>query len=88
MIFIIQQKLLKIYEQRHNEKLKRQERSGQTAHPAQTAHNAAKKDDHYFENIKKILLTNQHGETTSKYFKQRLYEELRENIVIDYDVVF
>lgn len=85
LIFIIQQKLLKMYELRHNEKLNRQE---QTAQTAQTAHNIAKKDDHYFENIKKILLTNQHGETTSRYFKQRLYEELRENIEIDYEVVF
>ena len=88
LIFIIQQKLLKIYEQRHNEKLNRQHRSGQTEYPSRTPQTNAKNDDHYFENIKKILLTNQHGETTSKYFKQRLYEELRENIEIDYEVIF
>lgn len=88
LIFIIQQKLLKIYEQRHNEKLNRQHRSGQTEYPSRAPQTNAKNDDHYFENIKKILLTNQHGETTSKYFKQRLYEELRENIEIDYEVIF
>ena len=88
LIFIIQQKLLKIYEQRHNEKLNQQVRIAQTEYPSRPAHTNAKNDDRYFENIKKILLTNQHGETTSKYFKQRLYEELRENIEIDYEVIF
>ena len=85
LIFIIQQKLLKMYEIRHNKKMERQEQSG---HTTQIGNNTAKKDDHYFENIKKILLTNQHSESTSKYFKQRLYEELRENIEIDYEVIF
>ena len=84
LILLLQQKLLKMYESKHNEALERNDNTQKT----HVGTRSPPKDDRYFENIKKILLTNQQSELTSKYFKQSLYEELKADIEIKYEVVF
>ena len=80
LIMNIQQKLLKAYEKIHNSKLNRPSANkGQTSQTSQ---------DKYFENIKKILMTDQTSDTICRYFKHKLYDMLKREVDIKYEIVF
>ena len=85
LIMNIQQKLLREYEKIHNNKIMNSSEMNQTSQVIQTGKT---NQDKYFENIKKILITDQSSETVCKYFKHKLYESLKREVDIKYEIVF
>ena len=73
LIINIQRKLLREYEKIHNSKLN-------------IAHTQSQ--DKYFENIKKILMTDQSSDTICRQFKHKLYDVLKREVDIKYEIVF
>ena len=88
LIINIQQKLLREYEKIHNSKLNSPSPNPHTnlSHPHKQSHTQSQ--DKYFENIKKILMTDQSSETLCKYFKHKLYDALKREVDIKYEIVF
>jgi hypothetical protein len=82
LIIHIQQKLLKEYEKTHNNKLCKT--STNTMECSQSCHT----QDKYFENIKKILMTDISSETVCSRFKQQLYEALKREVEVKYEIVY
>ena len=80
LIMNIQQKLLKAYENIHNDKLNTPHTNrGQTSHIS---------EEKYFEHIKKILMSDQSCESICRYFKHKLYDALKREVDIKYEIVF
>ena len=81
LIINIQQKLLGEYEKIHNNKLNKSHIQSHTQSHTQS-------QDKYFENIKKILMTDQSSETICRHFKHKLYDALKREVDIKYEIVF
>ena len=92
LIINIQQKLLREYEKIHNNKLNTMSTNPHTnthTHTHTNPHtNPQTSQDKYFENIKKILMTDQSSETICRYFKHKLYDALKREVDIKYEIVF
>ena len=86
LIIHIQQKLLNEYEKMHNIKLKKTITNNGV--DSRSSHKQASTQDKYFENIKKILMTDKSSETVCIRFKQQLYDVLKREIEVKYEIVY
>jgi len=86
LIIHIQQKLLKEYEKMHNNKLHKT--STNMTDDSHSSHTQVSTQDKYFENIKKILMTDKSSDTVCSRFKQQLYEALKREIDVKYEIVY
>ena len=86
LIIHIQQKLLKEYEKIHDNKLKKTITNDGV--DSRSSHKQVSAQDKYFENIKKILMTDKSSETVCIRFKQQLYEALKREICVKYEIVY
>jgi hypothetical protein len=77
LIMNIQQKLLREYEKIHNKKLNKTS-TNLTQSP----------QDKYFQNIKNILMTDQQSDSVCRYFKHKLYDAIKREVDIKYEIVF
>lgn len=84
LIINIQQKLLREYEKIHNSKLN----TSHTHTQFQSQSHTQTSQDKYFENIKKILMTDQPSDTICRNFKHKLYDGIKREVDIKYEIVF